>query len=388
MNAPVNVAIIGAGDIAEIHVDSYQMFPDICQVRAIVDIYQEKADELIRAKGLKNARAYKDMEEALRSEKVDLVSICLPPSMHADTAVRALSAGCHVLVEKPMGNSLEECDRMLEASKKSGKLLSVVCQNRFKTPMQRVRRMIQEETAGKVKHAIINSLWWRGEHYYDLWWRGTWENEGGGCFTSQTVHHIDLLIWMLGMPDAVTAVMGNVAHGNSEVEDVGVAILEYPDLMAHIVSSIVDHGEEQEMIFQTERAKLNIPWKPKADYALPNGYRAENTEYEEKLNELYQSIPELKFEGHPAHILNVLKAILGEEELLSGGEEGRKTIELITAIYKASVLRKTVFLPVTPADDFYRKEGLMSQMPRFHQKTVSVKNLKKVKITLGRDVGK
>lgn len=384
----INVAIIGAGDIAEVHVDSYKLFSDLCQVKAVVDIYQEKAEEIIHRKGLEHASAYQSMEDALQAQKIDLVSICLPPSMHTDSAVWALNAGCHVLVEKPMGNSLEECDRMLKAAEKNGKLLSVVCQNRFKTPMQRVRRLIEEETAGKVKHAMINSLWWRGEHYYDLWWRGTWEKEGGGCFTSQTVHHIDLLIWMLGMPDAVTAVMRNVAHHNSEVEDVGTAIFEYPDLLAHMVSSIVDHGEEQEMIFQTERAKLNIPWNPKADYALPNGYRAENVEFEQSLNEQYYSMPELELEGHPAHIRNVLRAILGEEKLLTGGEEGRKTIELITAIYKASVLKQRVTLPIAEDDDFYTKEGLQSRMPRFYQKTVSVENFKKTGISLGRDVGK
>ncbi len=384
----INVAIIGAGDIADIHVESYLMYPDICQVKAVVDMYQEKAMEIIRTKGLQNANAYQSMEQALQAENIDLVSICLPPSMHADASIMALNSGCHVLVEKPMGNSLEECDRMLEAAKKNGKLLSVVCQNRFKTPMQRVRQLIKEEAAGKVKHVMVNSLWWRGEHYHDLWWRGTWEKEGGGCFTSQTVHHIDLLIWMLGLPDTVTAIMKNVAHGNSEVEDVGVAILEYPGLLAHIVSSIVDHGEEQEMIFQTEQAKLNIPWNPKADHALPNGYRENNAAFEKTLNELYQSIPEQELEGHPAQIRNVLNAILGEEKLLTSGEEGRKTIELITAIYKACVLKKTVTLPIASDDDFYSKDGMLSRMPRFHQKKVNIENFKKTGISLGRDVGK
>lgn len=384
----INVAILGAGDIAEVHADSYLMFSDICRIKAIIDIYQEKAEDIIRTKRLEYAKAYKSIEDALQAEKIDLVSICLPPAMHAEAAVQALNEGCHVLVEKPMGNSLEECDMMLAAAEKNKRLLSVVCQNRFKTPMQRVRRMIKDETAGRVKHVMINSLWWRGEHYHDLWWRGTWEKEGGGCFTSQTVHHIDLLIWMMGMPSAVTAIMKNVAHGNSEVEDVGTAILEYPDMLVHIVSSIVDHGEEQEMIFQTEKAKLNIPWNPKADYALPNGYRAENKKYERELDEIYKSIPELELEGHPAHIRNVLKAILGEEELLTGGEEGRKAIEMITAIYKASVLRRTVNLPISSDDAFYTKEGIVSHMPRFHQKTANVENFKKTGISLGRDVGK
>ena len=147
-----------------------------------------------------------------------MVSVCLPPSAHCEAAIHALNHGCHVLVEKPMASSLEECDKMIRAAGENNRLLSVVCQNRFKTPMERVHRMLEEGTGGRVTHAIVNSLWWRGENYYDLWWRGTWESECGGSFTSHSVHHIDLLQWMMGMPESVMACMRNVGHHNSELE--------------------------------------------------------------------------------------------------------------------------------------------------------------------------
>jgi predicted dehydrogenase len=381
------VAIVGAGAIAEVHVSSFMMFPEECRVCAVIDIYKEKAEKLLARHSLEHAHAYENMEEAIQTENIDLVSVCLPPSEHCSYAVRAMQAGCHVLVEKPMANSLEECDRMIETSKMTGKLLSVVCQNRFKTPMQRVYRMLQDGTCGKVNHAIVNSLWWRGENYYDIWWRGTWKNECGGCFTSHSVHHIDLLIWMLGMPEAVTAVMKNVAHHNSELEDVGVAILEYPEMFAQITTSIVDYGEAQELVFQTEKGRLSIPWDPASSTALPNGFPKENEEYKKELDECYRKIPPLELEGHSAQIKNLLDAILGKEKLLTDGSEGRKAIELIIAIYKSHALRQTVNLPIRKDDVFYRKDTMVKMMPHFFEKTKSIENFTETKITLGRDVG-
>lgn len=384
----INVAIIGAGAIAGVQGESFAGFPQWCQVRAVCDLYIEKAQDLIKNKGLSQAKAYKTMEEAIQEEKIDLVSICLPPSVHGKTAIQAMELGCHVLVEKPMANSLEECDQMLAASRRTGKILSVVCQNRFKTPMQRVYRMLQDGVGGKVLHAVVNSLWWRGENYYDLWWRGTWDSECGGSFTSHSVHHIDLLLWMLGMPEAVTAVMKNVGHPNSELEDVGMAILEYPETFAHIGTSIVDYGEAQEIVFQTEKGRLNIPWSPAAAVPLSNGFPKQDESRERELDELYHAIPELELEGHGAQIKNLLLAIRGEEPLLTDGTEGRKTIELIMAIYKSAALRQTVTLPIQEGDAFYRKETMIQKMPHFFQKTKSIENFASAEITLGRDVGK
>lgn len=389
----LGIAIVGAGAIAGIHMDAYKEFGKDCEIRAVCDIYEDKAAVLLEKKGIKGASVYKNLEEAIQAKGtgesgIHIVSICLPPSLHCEETIKALNRGCHVLVEKPMAGSLEECDRMVEAAGKNARLLSVVCQNRFKTPMQRIHQMIKTGEGGRITHATVNSLWWRGENYYDLWWRGTWESEGGGCFTSHSVHHIDLLQWMMGMPDSVMACMKNVGHHNSELEDVGVAVFNYPHAMAQITTSIVDHGEKQELIFQTDKGKLSIPWEPASSRAMPNGFPEEDRSALEQLERAYHAIPEMKREGHVAQIENFIHAIKGEEELLTSGEEGRKAIELIAAIYKSSVLERPVSLPLTPDDTFYRKSTMVPAMPHFFDKTKNVENFEQTEITLGRDVGK
>ncbi len=384
----LGIAIVGAGAIAAIHMEAFTELAGLCEIRAVCDIYRNKAEELIHKYGLENAVAFESLDEAVDAAGIDAVSICLPPSRHCAETVKALKLGCHVLVEKPMASSLEECDQMIRAAGENKKLLSVVCQNRFKTPMNRVNRLIKSGAAGTVIHALVNSLWWRGENYYDLWWRGTWESECGGSFTSHSVHHLDLLQWMIGMPESVMACMSNVGHCNSELEDVGVAVFCYPNAMAQLTTSLVDHGERQEMIFQTEKARLSIPWDPAASGPLPNGFPREDEETLKELNELYYGIPEMNHEGHAAQAENFLKAIRGEEELLVPGSEGRKSIELLMAIYQSAVTGSRVRLPISTADPFYRKETLIQKMPHFHKKTKNIENFSKAEITLGRDVGK
>ena len=131
-----------------------------------------------------------------------------------------LNSGKHVLVEKPMASSLEECDKMLKAAKESGKTLAVIAQNRFRTTIMSLKNILDKQLIGRINYAQIDSLWWRGHSYYDLWWRGCWDKEGGGCTLNHAVHHIDMMCWMMGLPDKVTSVLGNVAHDNAEVEDI------------------------------------------------------------------------------------------------------------------------------------------------------------------------
>lgn len=384
----IGIAIIGTGAIADVHIQAFKTFPDRCEVRALVDLYPEKAEKLAANRGL-DAFICKDFREALSRHDIELVSICLPPSVHAEVAVAALEAGKHVIVEKPMASSLEECDAMIQAADQNGRVLSVIAQNRYKTPVMKVKKILESGAAGRVLHATANSYWWRGKSYYDLWWRGTWKAEGGGCTLNHAVHHIDLLRWALGMPEEVTAVFTNANHGNSETEDLAMAILKYPNgALAQITSSLVHHGEEQELVFQAERARISVPWRVKASLPMENAFPREDPGTEQELQDLYESLPSVPHEGHPGQIDNILQAIEGKAPLLGDGEEGRATLELIMGIYKSAATRTPVQFPLQKNDPIYRKESMLALMPRFHEKTRSVDNFTDSAITLGRNLGR
>lgn len=384
----IGVAIIGTGAVAEIHIRAFKAFADRCEVRALSDLYPEKAEKLAKSHGI-TPFVCKDLRQAVDRDDIDLVSVCLPPSVHAEAAICALEAGKHVVVEKPMASSLEECDAMIAAAKKSGRLLASIAQNRYKIPMMKVKKILESGTAGRVVHATANSSWWRGPNYYDLWWRGTWKAEAGGCTMNHAVHHIDLLRWALGMPEEVTAIFTNANHDNSETEDLSIAILRYPKGgLAQITSSIVDHGEEQELVFQAERARISVPWRVMANLPLENGFPKDDPDTERELQGIYDALPAIPYEGHPGQIDNILSAIEGKEPLLVDGSEGRATLELIMGIYKSAVTKATVKFPLLKDDPIYQKETMLAMMPRFHQKTRNIENFATSTITLGRDMGR
>ncbi|MGG6312740.1 Gfo/Idh/MocA family protein [Paenibacillus macerans] len=365
----IKVAIVGTGSIAGVHLAAYAGFPGRCKVIALVDRQGDKAQKLKEEHAL-DCGMFNDYEALLDNPELDLVSICTPPYTHAEIASAFLRAGKHVLVEKPMAPSLSECDRMLEAASHSAGILSVVGQNRFYDPIQKVKKVIESGLAGRIVHAEANSYWWRGHSYYDVDWRGTWEKEGGGCVINHAVHHIDMLQWVMGMPTAVQAVTANTSHDNSEVEDLSTAILTFPDgSLGQITSSVVHHGEEQRLVFQGRRAKVSMPWQLYASAEQSGGFPQRNPALEEEIERFAAGIEPLKYTGHAGQIDDVLTAIeTGSRQVLIDGSEGRKSIELVMAIYEAAATGKPVALPLSKESIFYAQESIIAQAPRFRRK--------------------
>ncbi|GHU85413.1 oxidoreductase [Spirochaetia bacterium] len=373
----IRVAIVGTGGIARMHAEAYLTFPERCEVAALCDIVPGKAEKFKQTHSFTKARVFEShpaMLEALKGQ-IDLVSVCTPPYTHAQITIDSLKAGVNVVVEKPMAASLEECDAILAAEQASGKTLACIAQNRFRDPILALKKTLDTGLIGRVLHAQVDSFWWRGLHYYDLWWRGKWETEGGGCTLNHAVHHIDMLLWMMGMPEKVTAVISNASHNNAEVEDVSVAILQYPHgALAQITSSVIHHGEEQQLIFQGEKARIAAPWRVTANVAGPNAFplAEHDTALEKKLGDFVSAIPPLPYTGHTGEIENVLAALEKGTRPAIVGQDGRNTLELITAIYKSGATGTTVKLPLSKDDSFYTVKGILAAVPHFYEKAASV----------------
>lgn len=381
----LKVAIIGTGNISPAHIESYLAFPDKCKIVHLVDIYPEKAEAKAKEFGL-DAQIHDSHKSLLGRDDIDMVSICTPPYTHAEIAIDFLNDHKNVILEKPMASSLEECDAIIEAEQNSKGTLSVVAQNRFRTPIMNLKKTLDKGLIGRILHAQIDSLWWRGHCYYDLWWRGSWEKEGGGCTLNHAVHHIDMLSWMMGLPEEVTAVMSNAAHDNAEVEDISISILKYPEgALGQITSSVIHHGEEQQVIFQGEKARISAPWKVYASTSKSNGFPEKNEVLESEIEEYYDSLPNLHNEGHKGQIHNVLMAIENGTEPLIQGKDGRDTIELITSIYKAGSTGLPVQLPIKEDDPFYTIEGILKNATYFYEKKTHTVNLSEESITIGSD---
>lgn len=375
----IQAALIGAGAIAPAHIEGLLTFPDKVKIQSIVNRRTERAEALIDRYKL-NARAISDYRDALF--EADLCIICTPPESHREIAIAAFHAGCHVLLEKPMARSVEDCDAIIEAAEKNGRLLSVVAQSRFITSIAKVMGMIHSGAFGALRFAQVNSFWWRGPSYYDLKWRGQWQYEGGGCTLNHAVHHIDLLLWAKGRPLCVTAHMTNLAHDNSEEEDLSMAILEYADgTYSQLSCSLIHHGEEQQLNFQMERLGISLPFKIQASKARPNGFPEQDDAAIEEGMRAYKETPAPEYEHHTGQIADFLDAIEKGRDPLIRGADGRTALELIMAIYKSASSGEKVYLPLGAHDPFYGREGCLSLTPRFHSKKRSVDGFDDTNIT-------
>ena len=377
----IRVAIVGTGNISHAHVQAYLQFPERCKIVALVDIIPEKAQAMKEKYGLE-ADVYDDHQKILPRTDIDLVDVCTPPYVHASISINSLRSGKNVVCEKPMAASLEECDAMLRARDESGKVLSIIAQNRFRQPIADLKALLDSGLAGPVRAAQVDSFWWRGHCYYDLWWRGTWEKEGGGCTLNHAVHHIDMLCWMMGLPQKITSILANTAHDNAEVEDLSMSILQYPGALAQLTASVVHHKEEQQLVFQCEKAKIAAPFDVYASTSMGNGFPTRNEALEKEIADFAANLPRVAYEGHTGQLENILTALETNVPVAITGEEGRRTIELITSVYKSGATGQTVDLPLKKDDPFYTVEGIMSSVPHFYEKTTSATNLDG-EITLG-----
>ena len=383
----LKAAIVGTGNIAPQHVKGLLEFPERVKIVALCDIYPEKAEKM-KEKYQLDCQVFDDHQKMIEAmPDIDIVHVCTPPYVHAEIAIHSMDAGMNVVVEKPMATCLAECDAMLEAEERNHVTMGCIAQNRFRNSIYKLKKTADSGLAGKIVCAHVNSLWWRGHCYYDLWWRGLWEKEGGGPTLNHAVHHIDMINWIMGeLPTEVMAMLTNVMHDNSEVEDLSLAALRYSNnSIAEVTSSVVHHGEEQGIVLQCADAKIAAPWDIKAELTSPNGFPIEyrNQELIVKISEFYNGDPDLPYEGHTGEIDNYLTALETGSRPMITGIDGRKTVELITAIYKAGCKKMLVELPIAKEDEYYTFEGILKNAVHFYKKAAAVENFVTEDITVG-----
>lgn len=239
----LRIAIVGAGVIGTVHARLISSLPEKAELAAIVDIVPEKAQALADQYGVP---ALTELEQAITDPSIDSISICVPSGLHPELAMRAIAAGKHVLIEKPIGIRLAEAQRIELAAAQHGVTVGVVSQRRFQPSVQFMRQAIDDGRLGQLTSAIVESPMWRTQAYYDSGdWRGTWALDGGGALMNQGVHALDLMVWMLGEPVSVSAQSGMIAHANIEVEDVVGAVVTFASGAIGVLLATTSSNPEQ-----------------------------------------------------------------------------------------------------------------------------------------------
>jgi len=324
--------IIGCGMIAGFHA---RAIADIsgaklvaCQSRRM-----EAAEEFARDNG---GTAYESVAELLADPAVDVVTICTPSGAHLDPAVAAAKAGKHVIVEKPLEITLDRCDQIIDACIANNVTLSTIFPSRFHDSSQLLKAAIDEGRFGTLTLGDAYVKWFRTQEYYDS---GQWR---------------DLLTWLMGPVVEISAQTATLAHERIEVEDVATASLKFANGALGVIEAstaafpgmlkkIEIHGNQGSVVIEEEDIKT---WT-----------FAEMTAKDEEISQKYAAITDTgggaadpAAIGHAAHakqFKDVIEAIENGKPLAVDGAEGRRSVEIILAIYKAAETGKTIQLPLT-----------------------------------------
>jgi predicted dehydrogenase len=341
-------ALVGCGRIASKHAQILAaQLPD-AELVAVADIVPERAAAYGDKYRVPSFSSIAAMMESMR-DRIDVVSILTPSGVHADNTVEAARYGKHIVVEKPMALTLDDADRMIGVCDAAGVKLFVVKQNRYNHPVRKLREALEAGRFGKLVMGTVRVRWCREQKYYDQdSWRGTWRYDGG-VFTNQASHHIDLLEWMMGDVETVFA-KAATRLVNIETEDTGAAVLRFANGALGIVEATTatrPKDLEGSISIMGERGTVEIGGFAVNKMKVWNFIdttpeeRAAMMEYEENPPNVYGF-------GHVLYLQNVIDAIRGRHSALVDGLEGRRSLELITALYESIETGRDVPLRFRP----------------------------------------
>ncbi|MGD9046629.1 MAG: Gfo/Idh/MocA family oxidoreductase [Anaerolineae bacterium] len=361
----VRTALVGYGKVAHTHAEVLRALPEsefvaVCGRRlGGVEAFAEQY----------RVRAYTDLQTMISDAGVEAIVVCTPHPAHAEAVLVAAEAGVHALVEKPLASSLQDCDAMIAAVRTAGVKLGTISQRRLYAPAQRVKAAIEAGKVGKPVLGTVVMLGWRDEAYYRSDpWRGTWDGEGGGVLVNQAPHQLDLLQWFMGPVAELSGQWENLNHPYIEVEDTAVAVLRFKSgaLGSIVVSNsqkpglygkVHVHGTNGASVgVQTDGGAMFIAGMTSVLEAPVNDLWT--VPGEEHLLAQWQAEDRTTFEQvDPArhyHLLqdqDFLRAILKDRTPLVSGEEGRKTVELFTALYRSQRDGRPARFPLAAEED-------------------------------------
>ncbi len=346
-NKMLKFALVGCGRIAKRHSELLGLNQiENASLVAVCDIIESKAKE----KGEQyNIPYYTDMDEMMKNEDIDVVSVLSESGYHAKHVINLAKYGKHIVVEKPMALTLDDADAMIKACDENNARLFVVKQNRFNVPVVKLREALEADRFGKLVLGTIRVRWCRDQNYYDQAdWRGKWSMDGG-VLTNQASHHVDLLEWMMGDVESVFA-KSTTALVDIEAEDTAIVTLKFKNgALGIIEATTAVRPKDLEGSISVLGEKGTVEIGGFAVNKMLHWNFQEEIEGDDRVMEDYSvNPPNVYGFGHQAYYEHVVDSILNNKAHLVDGLVGRKSLELVTAIYESIETGKEVFLRFKP----------------------------------------
>lgn len=330
----INFALVGCGRISKRHSEllgENQIAG--AQLVAVCDKIISKAQVIADKYSIPVYSCFHDM---MKAEKIDVVVVLTESGLHAQHTIELAPYGAHVVVEKPMALTLDDADAMIEACDKYGVKLFVVKQNRFNVPIKQLKKALDQGRFGKLIMGTVRVRWCRPQAYYDQdLWRGTWAYDGG-VLTNQASHHVDLLEWMMGDVESVFA-KSKRALADIEAEDTAVVILKFRNGALGVIeatTAVRPKDLEGSISILGETGSVEVGGF--AVNEMKTWVFSETHEEDSEVIEKYSvNPPNVYGFGHQAYYEHVVDCLDNKTAQLVDGLQGRKSLELINAIYES-----------------------------------------------------
>ncbi len=338
----IRMAIVGCGRISKNHFGSIEKHLDDIELVAVCDTNRTVLAEHEEKYGVVG---YKDLEQMLQSEQIDIVTLCTPSGIHPAQTELAASFGVHVMTEKPMATRWSDGLNMVRACDKAKVRLFVVKQNRRNSTLQLLKRAVEQKRFGHIRMVHINVFWTRPQEYYDqAKWRGTWELDGG-AFMNQASHYVDLIDWLIGPVDSIQAMTSTTR--DIEVEDTGVVNIKWRNgALGSMAVTMLTYPKNLEGSITILGDKGTVRVGGVAVNDIQHWEFEDEQDYDKDIEHANYETTSVYGFGHPLYYKNVIDVLRGDAEPETDGREGLKSLEVLIAAYLSARDGTMINLPL------------------------------------------
>lgn len=325
----LNFGLVGCGAAAITHARLLAEIPE-ARLLSVADKNSDAAKAFAEKYGVSFSQSFESM---LQDEDIDVITIATPSYFHKENAIMALDAGKHVVLEKPMALSTEDCDEIIEHMKSSGKLLTVMSQMRFSDDVLKVKELVSGGAFGKISLVELLMKYYRNEEYYSSSnWRGTLKYDGGGALINQGIHGIDLVMYILGDILRVKAFKKTSAHA-IEAEDTLSAAVEFECGALGVIeaSTCAYPGFDRVIKIHGDRGYCVVRENIITELMVDGKMIDVLTNHEHNMSAT-NAVSDIRY--HKANVKNFVNAVFGKEPLVTDCYDGRRAVKVIEAIYR------------------------------------------------------
>lgn len=328
----VGFGIVGGGMIGAVQAAAIQQING-ARLMAVCGRDEKRSADFADKFG---ATGYTDYDKFLAHPGLQIVNICTPSGTHAELGIRATEAGKNVLVEKPIEINLQQADALITACDRAGVKLGVIFQSRFLPAVQRIKQAVDEGRLGKLMIGDAFVKWYRAPEYYADSWHGTLSLDGGGALINQAIHTVDLLRWIMGPVETAFAMKSALRYPHIEAEDTLVGTVRFQSGALGVVQAATSAkpGFKRRLEISGERGSVILDGDAISVWAIDG--EDSDTGEAEQLTDGSANPAAISNEGHRRQIEDMMRAVIENRPPMIDGREGRKSLELVMALYAAA----------------------------------------------------